>query len=115
MNGGYLAPFPDYAVKLKPIVEAMEARASTLGLTKAWNYILGSTPDFTSRAAPDPPGQRGYYNSSTFLKIVDIVRPLANRAFWDLHFSGHLNVGEGESLDFAQHRQFCFLLFCHFL
>jgi hypothetical protein len=53
-NGGYLAPFADYGAKLRPIIAAMEARQRKIRAPPL-NFVLGSSPDFTSRAATDPP------------------------------------------------------------
>lgn len=41
------------------------------------SYVLGSSPDFTARAATTPPGERGNYSSARFDEIVQ-VRPLRN-------------------------------------
>jgi hypothetical protein len=49
-----LAPFRDYGAKLRPIIAAMEERQRKIGAPPL-NFVLGSSPDFTSRAATDPP------------------------------------------------------------
>lgn len=44
-------------------------------------------------------GERGNYSSAEFGAIVDAVRPLGDRAFWDLHVEGRLEIGEVQNYE----------------